>query len=66
MEHIVVLLVDPSQKHVFAPLLVVEVETLAPSWASSNVLAHMISIPTWEKLLGLGSYLRNVDFSFCL
>ncbi len=64
MEHIVVLQVDPSQNHVFVPLLVVEVETLAPSWAISNVLAHLIFAPTWGKLLGLGSYLGDVDFSF--
>jgi len=65
MEHIVVLLVDPSQNHVFAHLLVVEVETLAPSWAIYNFLAHLIFVPTWERLMGLGSYLGDVDFSFC-
>jgi hypothetical protein len=56
--------VDPSQNHVSTHLLVVEVETLAPSWAIFNVLAHMIFVPTWERLMGLGSYLGYVDFSF--
>jgi hypothetical protein len=49
MELIVVLLVDPSQNPAFAPLLTIKVETLAPSWAISDALAHLTSTPTREK-----------------
>jgi len=49
MEHIIVLLVDPNQNHILVPLLIVELETLAPSWAIFNTLAHLTSTPTWEK-----------------
>jgi len=45
MEQIVVFLVDPGQNPVSVPLLAIELEILAPSWAISNVLAHLISIP---------------------
>jgi hypothetical protein len=43
MEQIVVLLMDPSQNLVFIPLLIVELETLVPSWAISNVPTHLTS-----------------------
>jgi hypothetical protein len=46
MEQIVVLLVDPCQNLVFALLLTIELETLAPSWAISNAPTHLISTPT--------------------
>jgi hypothetical protein len=49
MEHIVVLLVDPSQNHVSTPLLTTKLKALAPSWAISNVLAHLIYVLAWEK-----------------
>jgi hypothetical protein len=49
MEQIVVLLVDFGQNPIFAPLLTFELETLAPSWAISNVLAHLTSTLAWEK-----------------
>ncbi len=49
----IVLLVDPGQNLVFAPMLVVELETLAHSSAISNAPAHVISTPTWEKLVVL-------------
>jgi hypothetical protein len=49
MEQIVIPLVDPSQNLIFAPLLTIELETLAPSWTISHALAHLTSTPTWEK-----------------
>jgi hypothetical protein len=33
MEQIVILMVDPNQNPIFSPLLTVELETLASSWA---------------------------------
>jgi hypothetical protein len=36
--------VDPSPNLVFALLLVVELEILAPSWAISDALAHLIFV----------------------
>jgi hypothetical protein len=45
-KQIVVLLVDPSQNLIFAPLLITELETLAPSWAIFDALAHLTSITT--------------------
>jgi hypothetical protein len=53
MEHIVVLLVDPSQNPVSFPLLAIEFGTLAPSWGIFNVLAHLIFVPTWRTLVVL-------------
>jgi len=53
MEQIVVLLVDPNQNLVFAPLLIVKLKTLAPSLAVFDVPTHLISIPTREKLVVL-------------
>jgi hypothetical protein len=64
MEHIVILLVDLGQNHVYVPLFVVELETLAPSQAIFDTLTHLISTPTWERLVGLGSYLGDIDFPF--
>ncbi len=43
------LLVDPSQNLVSTLVLIVELETLAPSWAISNAPTHMISALAWEK-----------------
>ncbi len=40
---------DLDQKLVFVPLLTIELETLAPFWAISDTLAHLTSIPPWEK-----------------
>jgi len=53
MERIIVLLVDPSQNLVSIPLLTVKLETLALSWAISDVPTHLISTRTWEKLVVL-------------
>jgi hypothetical protein len=53
LEKIVVLLVDPSLGHIFSPLLVAKLEIQAPSWAISNVHAHLISTPTWERSMVL-------------
>jgi hypothetical protein len=41
--------VDFDQNLVSIPLLIVELETLAPSWAISNNLAHLTSTLAWEK-----------------
>jgi hypothetical protein len=49
MEYIIVLLVDPSQNHVFVLLRTIELETLAPSWAISIAPIHSNSAPSWKK-----------------
>jgi hypothetical protein len=49
MEQIVVIMVDLGQNLVFTPLLTIELETLAPSWAIFDVPAHLTFAPTWEK-----------------
>jgi hypothetical protein len=41
--------IDPMS----APLLVVELEILAPSWAISNVPTHLMSTLTWERFVVL-------------
>jgi hypothetical protein len=66
MEQIVVLLVDRGQNHVFAPLLIIEFETLAPSWVISDALAHPIFCSCLGEFGNLGSDLGDMDFSFCL
>jgi hypothetical protein len=43
--------VDLGQTHVYVLLLVVELENLAFLWAIFNALAHLISTPTWERLV---------------
>jgi hypothetical protein len=53
MEQIVVLLVDPSQNLISTPLLPVKLKILAPSLVIFYVPTHLISIPTWEKLVVL-------------
>jgi hypothetical protein len=53
MEHIVVLLVDPSQNFISTPLFTTELETLIFSWAIFNALSHLISIPSWERFMVL-------------
>ncbi len=53
LKHIVVLLVDPCPGPISTPLLPIELEILALSWAISNALAHLISIPPWERFLVL-------------
>jgi hypothetical protein len=53
VEHIVVLLVDLGLGLVSIPLLVVELEILAPSWAIFNALAHLISALAWERFVVL-------------
>jgi len=45
--------VDLEQNPIFAPLLNAKFETLAPSWAISNVPAHLIFVHAWEKLVVL-------------
>jgi hypothetical protein len=49
MEQITVLLVDPDQNLIFAPVLIIELETLAPFWAISNAPTHLISIIAKER-----------------
>jgi hypothetical protein len=49
IEQIVVFMVDLGQNHVHVLLLTIELETLAPSWAIFDALAHPIYVPTWEK-----------------
>ncbi len=49
MEHIVVLLVDPSPNLASSPLLTIEVETLTLSWAISDALAHLTYVLAWDK-----------------
>jgi hypothetical protein len=44
-----VLLVDPGQNLISILLLTTELETLAPSWAIFNTLAHLTSTLAWEK-----------------
>jgi hypothetical protein len=51
MEQIVVLLMDPSQNPIFVLLLIIKLETMAPSWAIFDVLALLTFAPTWEKLI---------------
>jgi len=41
-EQIIVLLVDLGPYLVFAPLLATKLEILAPFWAISDALAHLI------------------------
>jgi hypothetical protein len=45
--------VDPSPNLVFVPLLVIELETLAPSWAIFDALAHLIFVLAWERFVVL-------------
>jgi hypothetical protein len=49
MEQIVVLLLDLGQNLISAPQLTTQLETLAPSWAIFDALAHPTPTPTWEK-----------------
>jgi hypothetical protein len=49
MEQIIVLLVDHGQNLVSVLLLTIDIETLAPSWAISNIPTHLTSVPAWEK-----------------
>jgi hypothetical protein len=53
MEQIIVLLVDLGQNLVSTPLLVAKLETPTPFWAIFNALAHLITTPTWERLVVL-------------
>jgi hypothetical protein len=43
---IIILLVDLGPSPIFVLLLPIELEILAPSWAISSVLAHLIFAPT--------------------
>ncbi len=47
LEKIIVLLVDPSPGPVFAPLLVVELEILAPFKAICDAPIHIIFALVW-------------------
>jgi hypothetical protein len=49
LEQIVVPSVDLGPNLMSFPLLAIELETLAPSWAISDVPAHLISTHAWEK-----------------
>jgi hypothetical protein len=53
MEQIVVLIVDPGQNPIYVPLLIVEFETLTPSWAIFDAPTHLTSVHAWEKLVVL-------------
>jgi hypothetical protein len=53
MEDIFVLLVDFGQNPLSALLLIIELKTLAPSWAISNTPTHLIFALAWEKLVVL-------------
>jgi hypothetical protein len=53
LEQIIILLVDLGLGYIYVPLVAVELEILAPSWACSNVPTHLISIPTWERCMVL-------------
>jgi hypothetical protein len=46
MKQIVVLIMDHGQNLIFAPLLTIELETLAFSWAIFDVLTPLTSDPT--------------------
>jgi len=41
LEHILVLLIDSDQNPISIPLLIVTLETLAPSWAISDAPTHL-------------------------
>jgi hypothetical protein len=45
--------VDPSPNLVSIPLLVAELETLAPSWAIFDALANLIFVLAWERFVVL-------------
>jgi hypothetical protein len=49
MQQIVVLLMDLGQNLVFALMLIVELQTLAPSWTISYAPAHLTFAFAWEK-----------------
>jgi hypothetical protein len=51
LQHIIILLVDLNLGPISTPLLVVEIEILAPSWAIFGAPTHLISTPTWERCL---------------
>jgi hypothetical protein len=53
LEYIIVLLVDLGPSLVSIPMLPIEFEILIPSWAISNVPAHLISIPIWKRFVVL-------------
>jgi hypothetical protein len=53
MEQIVVLMVDPGQNPIYVPLLIVELEILASSWAIFYTPTLLTFAPTWEKLVVL-------------
>jgi len=53
LDQIVVLLVDLGPGPTFALLMPTKLEILAPSWAISSILAHLISTPTWERSMVL-------------
>jgi hypothetical protein len=65
MEQIVVLLIDLNQSLISTPLLTIELETLALSWAIYYIHAHLTFAPTWEKLV-VYEDLGDMDFFFNL
>lgn len=65
LEQIVVILADLGPSLIYVPLLVVELEILAPAWAIFHVLAHLIFVLALGEIYGLGSNLGNIDLSFC-
>jgi len=62
-EHIIELLVDPSQNLVYAPLLTIVLEIMAP-WAIFDTLADQTFTLAWEKLVVLDHiFLSIFDFA---
>jgi hypothetical protein len=53
LEHIVALLVDLVIDPIFAPLLPIGLEILAPSWAIYGAPAHLISSLSLERSMVL-------------
>ncbi len=51
MEQIIVVIMDLGQNLVYGLLLTIELKTLVPSWAISNIVAHHASAPALDKLV---------------
>jgi hypothetical protein len=49
MEYIIILLVDLDQNLVLAPLLIIELEILVPSWAIFDAFVNLTYTFAWEK-----------------
>jgi hypothetical protein len=51
MEHIVVLLVDPTQNPISVPLMTTKLENVTLSYAILDAPIHLTSTFAWEKLV---------------